>query len=116
MSTVLASIPIARLTPRSATTFAVVTAVTVKNAGTGLTPNGNTIVAAANVNRTSLLIRNTDAATDVRYSYTDQAGLGTGNIGFPLKAFEALTFDINRDVYMAGVGADVVVEVDEGSG
>lgn len=76
----------------------------------------NTLLAAANTNRTYLTIRNTNTTTgeDMYYDYFDNPNILTE--GFLLKAGEAADLESPEAVYSQAVVAPVVVDCDEGSG
>ncbi len=76
----------------------------------------NTLIAAANPNRTYVTIRSeaTTAGDDLRYDYFDNPNIITQ--GFLLKAGEAIDLENQSDIYARAVSNPVSISVDEGSG
>lgn len=76
----------------------------------------NTLVAAANSNRTYITLRLTDvtAGRDVRYDYFDNPAMLTE--GFLLKAGEAIDLESPQTIYARAVVIDVPCVTDEGQG
>jgi hypothetical protein len=76
----------------------------------------NTLLAAANTNRTYLTIRNTSAVAgeDMYYDYFDNPNMLTE--GFLLKNGEAADLESPEAIYAQAVVAPITVDCDEGSG
>jgi hypothetical protein len=104
-----ASFKNSRVSTRKATTFADVEQITV-NTGS------NTLISAANPNRTYLTLRNENGTSgnDIRYDYFDNPNILTE--GFLLRAGEAVDLEATQDIYAQGVASSVVCSVDEGQG
>lgn len=104
-----ASFKNSRVSTRQATTSADVKEITISNAG-------NTLISAANSNRTYITIRSeaTTAGDDIRYDYFNNPNILTE--GFLLKASEAIDLENQSDIYARAVANPVTASVDEGSG
>lgn len=104
-----ASFKNSRVEPRAATSSADVSQVAV---GTG----SNTLIAAANSNRTYITLRNenTTAGEDMRYDYFDNGSILSQ--GFLLKAGEAVDLETRGEIYGRGTSATLLISVDEGQG
>ena len=104
-----ASFKNSRVSTRQATTSADVAPVTVSNVA-------NTLVAAANSNRTYITLRNenTTAGDDIRYDYFDNVNILTE--GFLIKAGEAVDLENQSAIYARAVANIVSLSVDEGQG
>lgn len=71
-----------------------------------------TLVAPANANRVKLVLRNESTVNDLRYTYEgQQAAILTD--GFLLKPQDAVDIESVDNVYVAGIGAAVIVSIDE---
>lgn len=105
-----ASFKNSRITPRSATLTSAVDKLSIS------TGPANTLVSAANSNRTYLTMRNENSTTgeDLRYDYFDNANILTE--GFLLKASEAVDLETTETVYARAVSATVTLSTDEGNG
>lgn len=102
-----ASFPNSRIKPANTVQSATTTGV---SCPAGVT----TLVAAANNNRRSLTLENTDAATTVEYGYVTPIVAGQG-FDMPPKTTADILTTGNVYVYNPG-GAPVVIDVDEGIG
>lgn len=76
----------------------------------------NTLVAAANPNRTYLTLRSTATASgdDLRYDYFNNPAILTQ--GFLLKAGEAVDLESPETIYARAVVSNVPCTVDQGEG
>lgn len=126
MAISLASFPNSRIKPRTATTAEIPTKVLVKQAGTGLGPNGTTLIATANLNRTFLTIENADpdaivtetfdANKNIAYGF-DPVTLASGANRFALKHLQAIDDESLDNVYAIALGTvDVPINILEGEG
>lgn len=104
-----ASFKNSRVSTRQATTSADVKEIVISNVA-------NTLVSAANSNRTYITIRSeaTTAGDDIRYDYFNNPNILTE--GFLLKASEAIDLENQSDIYARAVANPVTASVDEGSG
>lgn len=105
-----ASFKNSRVSTRKATTQSITGEINI------LTSSPNTLISAANLNRTYLTLRNENATAgnDIRYAYSDSPTILT--TGFLLKAGEAVDLESPQDVYARAVVANVLVSTDEGTG
>lgn len=108
--TARASFKNSRISPRSATLTSEVDKLSIP------TGPANTLVSAANTNRTYLTLRNENstAGEDLRYDYFDNPSILTE--GFLLKASEAVDLETTETVYARAVSATVTLSTDEGNG
>jgi hypothetical protein len=104
-----ASFKNSRITTRPTTTNANTYAVTIAS-------GSNTLISAANPNRTYITIRNTASAAneDLRYDYFDNPNILTE--GFLLKAGEACDLESVQSVFARGTTVNVLCTIDEGEG
>lgn len=105
-----ASFKNSRINPRSATLTSNVSKLTVD------TNSPNTLVAALNLNRTYITLRNENSPTgdNIRYDYFDNLNMLTE--GFLLKASEAVDLESTEPIYARAVANNVTLSTDEGSG
>lgn len=110
ITTWLASFQNSRIRPRSATEDATTDQVTIAVGAP------NTLVRAANPNRTYITLRNenTGSGEDIRYMYEDSANILTD--GFLLKAGEAIDLESKEAIYAQAISAPVNMSIDEGEG
>jgi hypothetical protein len=109
MGTRLASFPNSRIKPRPARSAGVTVILSVPSGAPA------TLIVPANVDRTSVLVRNIDPATDGWYGYT--AGVDGVTEGELLKAGEPVTLDDQGDIYFyQNSGAPIKISYDEGVG
>lgn len=102
----LGSFPNSRVSPRPATQRAETETVTVGNT--------NTLIAAANPNRTYLTIKN-NGNEPMNYGYEDLVTLATS--GFQLQPGEGIDIDSPGEVWGVVIsGTSTEMSVDEGSG
>lgn len=109
-----ASFKNSRIFTRSATISAQTGTITVKNAGTGATANGNTSIRPATSNRVILTIKNESTTDTLRYGYSDSATPATSF--FELGPQQAIDILSPQEVFAAGSGVDVKLSFDEGIG
>lgn len=110
MATLLASFPNSRIKPRPATTQSDTYIATV--------PSGvATLIAAANVNRTLITVRN-NSTSDIYYGYDASITGSVGaNGGFLLKAYDSVDLGDPGNIYIfQSSGVAVLVSIDEGEG
>ena len=105
----LASFQNSRIRPRKATVYAITHQLTV-----AATPT-ETVIHAANPNRTYLTLRNLDPTLNLQYGYPSQFGALLTQ-GFLLKAGDAVDLESTEEIRAIGIGGAVAVCYDEGSG
>lgn len=113
----LASFKNSRVYPRSPTVAADTNVFETQDAGSGGSPNGNTIARPANPNRTYLQLRNESLTQSLRYGYEDRVDLE--DTGFLLKAGEAVIIDSPQEIYTVtanGFSGPIPTNWEEGVG
>lgn len=131
-SSQLASFPNSRIRPRKPTESATTFGRTVEPDGTigavdpgaaepvfadedSQTVNGNTVVAARNLNRTYLTIRNVDPSESIAYAYDDTIDITVD--GMILRAGDSADLESPQTVYAVSLGAVAVnLRYDQGIG
>ena len=108
MGTRLASFPNSRIKPRPARTAGVTPIVSLPDSLV-------TLIAAANIDRTSIMVRNLDASVTMKYGYASD--INAADKGFSLKAGETVSLDDPGDIYgYQTSGGAILMSYDEGVG